>query len=116
MVFNKLYIAKNLGLPKEIFEVLDAVNAQRNKFAHQLTKSEVERKDIFALEKLADSIDCRGAKVSELRLMDEGREVTVSETTPSRALLLLVLHAVFGKLRNFVFYDIYQHNSRPLNC
>ncbi|HDO6728982.1 hypothetical protein VSS26_15235 [Klebsiella pneumoniae] len=46
---NKLLIAKNFSLPNECFLFMRALNSIRNKFAHQIEKTEVSESEIEML-------------------------------------------------------------------
>jgi hypothetical protein len=109
---NKLYIAKNIGLPKPIFQALNRVNIERNKFAHQISNKLVSKKEIMEIAELANNIDCTGGKFENLGVYENGKLVHASETDCEKTLLLLALHALLGKLRNFVFMDIHLSTSR----
>ena len=109
---NKLYIAKNIGLPKPIFHALNRVNDERNRFAHQISKKIISKKEVMEIAGLANSIDCTGGKFEDLSVYENGKLIHASETNCEKALLLLALHALLGKLRNFVFMDIYLNTSR----
>ncbi|HHJ4622961.1 TPA: hypothetical protein ACQJJL_004239 [Raoultella ornithinolytica] len=50
---NKLLIAKNFSLPNDCFVFLKTLNSIRNKFAHQIEKTEISESEI---EKLYDSL------------------------------------------------------------
>ena len=108
---NKLYIAKNIGLPKTIFQALNRVNDERNGFAHQISKKIISKKEIAEIAKLADNIDCVDGNFGDLGVYKNGNLIHASETSCEKALLLLALHALLGKLRNFVFTDIYLNTS-----
>ncbi|MGX9785902.1 hypothetical protein [Janthinobacterium lividum] len=109
---NKLYIAKNIGLPKTIFKVLDTINNERNKFAHQISKKIIPEDEIFKIGKMADEIEIMGAKFSELGIVEKGRTIYASNTKCEMELLYIALHTIFGKLRNFVFIDIQSTYSK----
>jgi len=111
---NKLYLAKNPGLPKPIFNALNEINDQRNKFAHQIFKQSLTRSEIKKIGKLANDIDCTGGKFEELGAYENGKLIRASETNCEKALLLLALYALFGKVRNFVFTDIHINTSSEL--
>jgi hypothetical protein len=112
---NKLYIAKNIGLPKTIFKALNKVNDERNKFAHLISKKKINKNEIIEIALLADQIDCMGGKFEDLGVNVNGKMICASETSCERTLLLLALHALLGKLRNFVFTDVHLNTSRGYN-
>lgn len=112
---NKLYIAKNIGLPMTIFKALNKVNDERNKFAHQISKKKISKKEITEIAALADSIECTGGKFEDLGVYENGKVTHASETSCEKTLLLLALHALLGKLRNFIFTDVYLNTSREYN-
>lgn len=112
---NKLYISKNIGLPKEIFKALNRINDERNKFAHQISKKIMKKEEILEIAKMADSIECTGAKFDDLGVYENGILINSSKTNCEKALLLLALHSVLGKVRNFVFSDIHLDTSREYN-
>lgn len=109
---NKLYIAKNIGLPKKLFNVLNKINDERNKFAHQIHKKGIDKKEILEIARLANEIDCTGGKFEDLGIYENGKLLRASDTSCDKVLLLLSLHAVFGKLRNFAFSDIHLSTSK----
>lgn len=111
---NKLYIAKNIGLPKEIFKVLDVINTERNHFAHKIFKKTVERAKILEIAKLADAIRATGGEFHKLGVYIDGKLTYAQDIECEKTLLHLALTATKDKLRNFIFIDIHHSNSRPI--
>ena len=109
---NKLYIAKNIGLPKSIFLALRLINDERNKFAHQISMKRISKEAVTEIAKLANEINCTGGRFEDLGVYEGGKTIRASETNCEKTLLLLALHALLGKLRNFVFTDIYLDTSK----
>lgn len=112
---NKLYIAKNIGMPKALFLLMDKINDERNKFAHQISKKEINKNNILGIGKLSDDVDCVGARFEELGIPAvEGGLVYSSTTKCEKTLLHIVLQASLGKLRNYTFVDIHHSTSSEL--
>jgi hypothetical protein len=110
--FNKMYLAKNAGMPKPIFHALDLINKERNDLAHKVEKREVVAEKIDEFVEKIDAISLGGIKVEMLKLLEAGGEVTIkSEECGGR--LLIALHGLLGHLRNFVFTSIYEQYSFP---
>jgi hypothetical protein len=72
----------------------------------------INKSEIIEIAELANSIDCTGGKFEDLGVYENGKLIHASETNCEKTLLLLALHALLGKLRNFVFMDIHQCTSR----
>lgn len=110
--FNKMYLAKNAGMPKSIFHALDLINKERNDLAHKLERREVRAEKIDEFVEKIDAISPDGIKVEMLKILEGGREVTInSEDSGGR--LLTALHGLLGQLRNFVYMNIYEQYSFP---
>lgn len=111
---NKLYIAKNIGMPKSIFHALNKLNDERNRFAHQISRTSLSKKEILDIAGTADAIEFTGGQFADLKIYD-GTLLVDSETVAcERGLLLLALNALLGKVRNFVFTDIHLSTSQNL--
>ena len=111
---NKIYIAKNIGLPKSIFDLLNKINDERNKFAHQITKKSVSKKEILNIGKLSNDIECTGANYEDLSMLGNGKYFYTSKTECEKTLLYIVLEASLEKMRNFIFMDIHLSTSKEL--
>jgi hypothetical protein len=111
---NKLYIAKNIGLPKEIFKALDTVNRERNSFAHNIFKKSIARAKIYEIAELADSIQATGGEFNRLGVYIEGRLFYAKNIECENTLLNLALTALKDKIRNYVFIDIHHETSHPI--
>lgn len=112
---NKLYMAKNIGLPKTLFSLMEKINEERNKFAHQITKKEIQQKDIIKIGELSNNVVCTGARYEELGIpVESGGYAYFSATKCEKILLHIVLHASLEKLKNFIFMDIHHSTSREL--
>lgn len=111
---NKMYIAKNIGMPKSIFLCLSMINNERNLFAHQITKKSVGFRVIEELSRMADEIDSEGTKVEDLAVSVNGVFLRASDTSELNIRLHIALHALMGKLRSFVFFDIYLSTSKDV--
>ncbi|MGY3299736.1 hypothetical protein ACVWY1_004210 [Pseudomonas sp. TE6288] len=110
---NKLYIAKNIGLPIEIFQALDLINKERNEFAHQIFKRTLKSNKIQEISKLSDNIKPTEQTVNQLGTYIDGKIKYASEIKCENTLLNLALTATHDKVRNFVFTDIYHDTSHP---
>ena len=111
---NKMYIAKNAGFPKDIFNCLDIVNNIRNEFAHQIDKSSLKTNEMDTLFKQIKEIDTKGNSVESVSFIEDGITYFFSDTNSQSANTLIYLHLLSGKIRNYIFTDIYEHHSRPL--
>ncbi len=111
---NKLYIAKNVGLPIEIFRSLEVINNERNRFAHDIFKKTVGRSKIFEMAKLAGAIDATGEEFNTLGVYIGGKLTYVKDIECEGTLLNLALDATKQKIRNYVFVDVLEQNSRPI--
>jgi hypothetical protein len=111
---NKLYIAKNIGLPKKIFHALNKINDERNRFAHQISRTSLSEKEILEIAGMADAIESTGGQFADLGIYDGALLVNSETAACERGLLLLALHALLGKVRNFVFTDIHLSTSQSL--
>ncbi|WP_146160147.1 MULTISPECIES: hypothetical protein [unclassified Stenotrophomonas] len=110
---NKLYLAKNLGFPMDLFHVLDQINNERNQLAHKIDKKPWSRKELMKLGESADKLGHNGSSLAELRLSNGKTTASGAELTEGE-LLYLVLAAIYGKLHNFVFTDVHNRLSSPL--
>lgn len=111
---NKLYIAKNIGLPKEIFKALSVINDERNSFAHKIFKKSIQRSNIIKIAKLADNIKATGGEFNELGVYIGGELLYAKDIECENTLLNLALTALKDKVRNYVFIDIHHQTSHPI--
>lgn len=111
---NKLYLAKNLGFPKDLFQILDQINNERNQLAHKIDRKPWATRDLMKLGEQADKLGSPGSKLAELRLSN-GKSIASGDALTESELLYLVLTAIYGKLHNFVFTDIHNRRSSPLH-
>lgn len=110
--FNKMYLAKNAGMPKPIFHALDLINKERNDLAHKVEKREVSAEKIDDFVEKIDAISPGGIKVEMLTISEVGRDVTI-KCEDSGGRLLIALHGLLGQLRSFIYIDIYEQYSFP---
>ena len=112
---NKMYIAKNIGMPKELFSSLNKINDIRNKFAHTIS-AKVSEKEIKELCKIIDKVNLDNNKTDLLSTYDDTQNcwVRIDDTICPNIKFHLALSTLSAKLRNFVFIDIFESNSHPV--
>lgn len=103
---NKVYIARNIGLPKDIFQALLFVNNQRNDLAHKITKRDLDEKMISDFAEKVEKISDGGNSIFELKIMEGDKAINISSKNLG-ARLLVVLYALLFRVRNFVFTDLH---------
>ena len=107
----KIYLAKNSGFSTDIFQCLNTVNDIRNKFAHQIFKSELDIGEQGKLIELVEKLDSRVEWKNEVN--KRGANFSANQGTQTAGSLAL-LNLIFEKVHFFIFTDIHQHYSRPL--
>lgn len=118
---NKLYIAKNIGMPKDLFNAIDLINRERNKFAHQIFKNGMSENEIRKIGKAVDSITgINGGKFSgesgiKVRVKGIVGYVGADQTNDCDVLMYILLSSLHNHLSNFVFVDIHHSNSREIS-
>ncbi|WP_395066521.1 hypothetical protein [Paraburkholderia silvatlantica] len=110
---NKVFVAKNAGLPKEIFHALILLNDERNDLAHKITKRDINHRFVDDLVDKIDAIKGCGEKVSKLKILEGGREIKITSQILGER-LLLALYALASTLRNFIFVDLHLTFSTEL--
>ncbi|ODB34694.1 hypothetical protein BB427_18870 [Pseudoalteromonas sp. BMB] len=109
---NKLYIAKNVGLPIKLFKSLNKINEERNKFAHKLGKQDLTKDEI---NKILDELGISQQEFDEFGVYDGGRLHKVKNSSSGTLLLFMLLQTLLTELGNFVFIDIHLGTSEPFD-
>ncbi|ARC94904.1 hypothetical protein B6A42_25895 (plasmid) [Vibrio coralliilyticus] len=109
---NKLYIAKNVGLPIKLFKGLNKINEERNKFAHKLGKQDLTKDEIM---KILDELGISRREFNEFGVYDGSTLHKVKSASSETLLLFILLNTLLSELRNFVFSDIYLETSEPFD-
>lgn len=109
---NKLYIAKNIGLPIKLFKSLNKINEERNKFAHKLGKQDLTNDEI---KHILDQLEVSRKEFDGFGVYENGELYLAKNSSSGKLLLFLLLQTLLGELRNFVFTDIHIGTSEPFD-
>jgi hypothetical protein len=111
---NKLYIAKNIGFPKDLFEILNKLNDIRNKFAHDPFEKNLNNKKLDELVKEVDKAQPQhGNEISKLSTPDKVSYINV-DIKDTNSKMFFVLQSIFWKTRSYIFVDISRSLSNSI--
>lgn len=93
---TKLKLARNMGLQKEIYELISKINSIRNKFAHNLSETIISNKDIQDMVNiiLNDKLFINALSMSFKRDDTEEEYKIQGETTPNRIKLCIIYFVI----------------------
>lgn len=112
VIHNKLYIAKNIGLPTKLFKSLNKINEERNKFAHKLGKQDLTNDEIYSI---LGQLEVSQEEFDGFGICEDGELYLAKNSSNGKLLLFLLLQTLLTKLRNFVFSNIHIETSEPFD-
>ncbi|ENU0754767.1 MULTISPECIES: hypothetical protein [Enterobacteriaceae] len=98
---NKLIIAKNFSFPNECFQFMKKLNAIRNKFAHQIDKTEMTEEEINSLYNSLSEFIAREPEFDPKTSSIESRKKRYKYTDNNNIKLLLLFTAMYLSVMYF---------------
>jgi hypothetical protein len=93
---QKLKLARNMGLPDELFKVVSEINKLRNKMAHDLSKKKIEEEDIKIISRPLEEYEYRFTKPENVAFTNPGnnRDRMGSSYTPNYMKLCIIYFVI----------------------
>lgn len=111
---SKLILAKNLGLPVEIYNAVNLLNSIRNQFSHNINAKPIDDVTLEKLIKVSDNINLNENTYASLCPYQKDTIDKLSGDSKTRHILFLVLSTMSLKIWNYIFRDMHHSNSHAL--
>jgi len=111
---SKLTLARNMGLPNEIYKAATLLNNIRNKYAHNINEKPIDDETLSKLIQASDNINLNQNTYASLYPHQKNAIDKLSEDDKIKHKLFLVLSTMSLKIWNFLFIDMHLSNSHEL--
>lgn len=115
---QKLNLARNMGLPSELYAVINGINKLRNKMAHNLSKKKIEDIDIEKIVKPFEQYEYRFVDIKsyELSTSDNHNKYKIScSNTPNQKKLWIVFFVLQLEIPSLFEPKINEEETKKVN-